>query len=231
MHAPVITRSLALLVCATTCLGGATASAQATTADEPPASAPAAASPDAEAAAPDDTPASQPAPAPASAPPKAKVTYKGSLSRAEIESTLRSVKNQVRYCYEKQLTDRPELTGKVVVHFVISGSGAVASAETTPDPGLETVGSCTARVVKRLTFPKPRGGGRVIVNYPYRFSPENKPPTSPDAEAAKSSSPSSSSSASADGAKEAKGNLPPPDAQPAKADEPSYFSKCCGCIP
>lgn len=169
----------------------------------------------------DEAPTSQPA-APTG---KKKVFYKGSLSREEIEGTLRTVKNQVRFCYEERLKDQPELRGQVIMRFVIAGSGEVASAEAQADPGMEDVGSCTTQVVQRLKFPSPRGGGKVIVNYPYRFSPEKKAAKPSDDAAA------NEASSSGDDDNSAESSLPPPDEQPATAEEPSYFSKCCGCIP
>ncbi len=144
---------------------------------------------------------------------KRKVTYRGSLSREEIESTLKSVRNQVRFCYEKRLAKHPELKGSVVMNFVIGGSGEVKSAEALADPGMEEVASCATLVVRRLKFPSPRGGGNVIVNYPYRFSPEEK-----------------ASAKGASGAATDEG-LPPPDDTKAKPTEPGYFSQCCGCLP
>lgn len=65
----------------------------------------------------------------------------------------------------------PELSGKVVVKFVISATGSVASATVTEstldEPSVET---CIVNKVKRWVFPEPAGGGIVVVNYPFIFS-------------------------------------------------------------
>jgi hypothetical protein len=101
-----------------------------------------------------------------------KVTYKGSLSREEIERVLRRVKSQIRFCYERELAKDPNLNGKIVVGFVIAGTGLVSTAKAAQNTmGNPKVGSCVVRIIKRLRFPKPRGGGQVIVNYPYLFNP------------------------------------------------------------
>jgi hypothetical protein len=142
---------------------------------------------------------------------KGKVIYKGSLSKAAIESTLKTKKSAVRFCYEKELKDRPDLKGTVVMRFVVLGSGKVRFEEPSlVDPGMEEVAVCVTQALASLQFPKPRGGGQVVVNYPYRFSPAPKTTSDAAAEA----------------------GLPPPDkATPKNKAEPSYFSQCCGCIP
>jgi pSer/pThr/pTyr-binding forkhead associated (FHA) protein len=101
-----------------------------------------------------------------------KVTYQGSLNREEIERVLRRVKSQIRFCYERELAKDPNLNGKVVIGFVIAGTGLVSTAKAAQNTmGNDKVGSCVVRIIQRLRFPKPRGGGQVIVNYPYLFNP------------------------------------------------------------
>jgi outer membrane biosynthesis protein TonB len=59
----------------------------------------------------------------------------------------------------------------VTINFVIAGTGKVASAvvqESTIDN--PTVANCIAKAVKRWKFPKPRGGGNVIVTYPFNLT-------------------------------------------------------------
>ncbi len=100
-----------------------------------------------------------------------KVTFKGSLSREEIERVLRRVKNQIKHCYDKEVAKDPNLAGKVVMQWVITGTGSVTSAKAAQNTlGNAAVGACVTRVIARLRFPKPRGGGQVLVTYPYVFS-------------------------------------------------------------
>jgi len=77
-------------------------------------------------------------------------------------------RNQIRFCYESQLTRFPKLNGKVAVRFVITAAGTVSSsqvAQSTVNNGeLET---CIAGRVQTWIFPKPKGGGVVIVTYPF----------------------------------------------------------------
>jgi hypothetical protein len=92
----------------------------------------------------------------------------GSLDKELIRQVIHRNRNQIRYCYESQLTRFPKLSGKVAVKFVISASGTVASSQvaqsTVNNAELET---CIAGRVQTWIFPKPKGGGVVIVTYPF----------------------------------------------------------------
>lgn len=78
----------------------------------------------------------------------------------------------IRYCYQRQLQQQPALAGKVSVKFVISRDGSVssASAETSSlhSPAVE---ACIQTRFMNMTFPAPKGGGIVIVKYPFLFAP------------------------------------------------------------
>ena len=78
--------------------------------------------------------------------------------------------NRIKYCYEKELIKKPDLRGKVTSRFVIAASGRVQTAkvyQTTMNHA--PAERCIARVFKRMRFPKPRGGGIVLVTYPLMF--------------------------------------------------------------
>ncbi len=102
-------------------------------------------------------------------------TVRGSLSKEVIRRVVRRRINEVKFCYEKGLRKRPDISGRVAVRFLISRSGAVQGAAVTSstldDPGVE---SCIARTVRRMTFPQPKDGGVVVVTYPFSLhSPDN----------------------------------------------------------
>jgi len=96
------------------------------------------------------------------------VDVHGSLSKEAIKRTIQRHINEVRFCYEQGLTQRPDLEGRVTVGFIISPSGtvqsAVVSATTLSDSRVE---DCVSGAVRRWTFPVPEGGGIVSVNYPF----------------------------------------------------------------
>ncbi|MCA9684336.1 MAG: AgmX/PglI C-terminal domain-containing protein [Myxococcales bacterium] len=103
---------------------------------------------------------------------QAKADVQGALDKDIIRRIVRAHINEVRSCYNAGLTKDPNLQGRVAVNFVITGTGMVASAvvqESTIKDA--SVGNCIAKAVKRWKFPKPRGGGNVIVTYPFNLSP------------------------------------------------------------
>lgn len=97
-------------------------------------------------------------------------TVMGSLDKELIRKVIHANRGQIRFCYEAQLNRFPKLEGKVAIKFVISPSGSVASSSvaqsTVGNPELET---CVAGRVRTWMFPKPKGGGVVIVTYPFIF--------------------------------------------------------------
>lgn len=92
----------------------------------------------------------------------------GSLDKELIRQVIHRNRNQIRFCYESQLTRFPKLNGKVAVRFVITAAGTVSSSQvaqsTVNNVELET---CIAGRVQTWIFPKPKGGGVVIVTYPF----------------------------------------------------------------
>ena len=99
-----------------------------------------------------------------------RTTVVGGLSRDVINRVIQKHYNEIKYCYEKELTRDPSLYGKVAVLFMIEGTGRVGDAlvqQTTI--GSQPVESCIVDHVRRWIFPQPRGGGTVQVTYPYVF--------------------------------------------------------------
>jgi len=99
-----------------------------------------------------------------------RTTVVGGLSREVINRVIQKHYNEIKYCYEKELTKDPGLYGKVTVLFMIDGTGRVGEAlvqQTTM--ASEPVESCIVNHVRRWVFPSPQGGGTVQVTYPYVF--------------------------------------------------------------
>jgi len=92
----------------------------------------------------------------------------GPLDKSSIRREIRAHISRITYCYEKQLIDRPTLTGTTLVQFLIDTDGHVTASEGSGfDPKVDT---CVADVVKAIVFPKP-GAGTMKVNYPFTFKP------------------------------------------------------------
>jgi hypothetical protein len=91
----------------------------------------------------------------------------GDLDKAIIRRHIKAALPQIRACYEQALLTNPSLAGTVTAQFFIAPNGKVkVSKAAGVDP---KVASCVAGVIKGITFPKPKGGGGVQVNYPFTF--------------------------------------------------------------
>jgi pSer/pThr/pTyr-binding forkhead associated (FHA) protein len=96
----------------------------------------------------------------------------GALDKSLIDAVIKRHMNQIRYCYQRELTKNPNLGGKITVKFVIAKNGSVSKASTKSSTmGNRAVESCINGRFMRFKFPEPKGGGIVIVSYPFIFAP------------------------------------------------------------
>ena len=95
----------------------------------------------------------------------------GEIDKSIIDRIVKQHLNQFRFCYERELQRSPELHGKIVMKWVIAKDGSVSSSSvkrsTMKNPVVE---ACMVSRVRRLRFPAPRGGGIVLVSYPFVFN-------------------------------------------------------------
>lgn len=96
----------------------------------------------------------------------------GSLDKDDIRRVIQSKHDDVKRCYETELSSQPHLSGRVAIQFVITGDGAVSDSRIDST----TLGSapaeiCIAEQACGWRFPRTKGGGRVIVTYPYVLAP------------------------------------------------------------
>lgn len=95
----------------------------------------------------------------------------GALDKSLIDEVIKRNMSQIRYCYQRELTKNPNLKGKIVVKFTIAADGSVSKASIdSSSMGSEPVESCITGRFLRFKFPEPKGGGVVIVKYPFIFS-------------------------------------------------------------
>lgn len=96
----------------------------------------------------------------------------GGLTTEEIQQVISANLNQIRNCYEQVLQRSPNKSGKMKVNFVVNANGRVASARVVSDSvGDARMGSCVTSRIKRWAFPRPKGGQKVDVSYPFVFNP------------------------------------------------------------
>ncbi len=102
---------------------------------------------------------------------------RGSLSREIIRRVVRRHINEVRFCYENQLTSQPSLSGRISIRFIIGSDGSVQTASVASSSvGDQAVESCIAQAVHRWTFPAPEAA-TVVVTYPFMLMPGGGAPS------------------------------------------------------
>lgn len=103
--------------------------------------------------------------------PEERVTL-GALRPDQIDEVVQRNLSQIRYCYQRELQRSPELAGKVSVRFTIARDGTVSAARASGSLESDAVTGCITRRFLQMRFPEPRGGGIVVVSYPFVFSRE-----------------------------------------------------------
>ncbi len=95
---------------------------------------------------------------------------KGSLSKRAIHKVVRQPSDELRTCYEDELSHNPDLAGKIVCQWTISGSGDVTDASIVKSElSNENVERCILNHINLWKFPAPKGGGIVDIEYPFVF--------------------------------------------------------------
>lgn len=95
----------------------------------------------------------------------------GGLDPDQVDAVIQRNKGQLRYCYEKALQSKPNVSGRVAIDFVISAAGHVSTAKVAHTSTKSAIiDSCILDTLKNLKFPKPKGNVSVKVNYPFRFT-------------------------------------------------------------
>ena len=110
----------------------------------------------------------------------------GALSKEYIRDTVREeVVPLVRECYNNLLENDPDIAGRMVLQFAIMGDesvgGIVDEMEFGEDSEIqdEDFRECVSESMMSTVFDPPEGGGKVVVTYPFAFTPEGHPETEP----------------------------------------------------
>ncbi len=98
----------------------------------------------------------------------------GGLDKSLIAAVVQSNIGQIKHCYERQLIVDPNIFGKIVAGWTINKDGAVSvSSVKKTTMNNKAVENCIAGKIKNWVFPKPKGGGQVLVSYPFLFKSLN----------------------------------------------------------
>jgi TonB family protein len=94
----------------------------------------------------------------------------GSLDKELVRKVIQDHRSQIRTCYESLLNQFPNLGGKVQVQFTIGEEGQVLLSKVAQSSASNgQLEQCVSSRVRLWQFPKPKGGGTVMVTYPFIF--------------------------------------------------------------
>jgi TonB family protein len=104
-------------------------------------------------------------------PPEITCAAVGCLDKELIRRVVREHLGQVRYCYEQLLPRMPNLSGRVVVKWHVTGDGIVDSSEVVSSTAQTAdLGSCLAGRVRTWRFPAAQQAeAGFAVSYPFVF--------------------------------------------------------------
>jgi TonB family protein len=94
----------------------------------------------------------------------------GTLDKELVRKVIQDHRSQIRTCYESLLNQFPNLGGKVQVQFTIGADGRVLVSRVAQSSASNgQLEQCVSSRVRLWQFPKPKGGGTVVVSYPFIF--------------------------------------------------------------
>lgn len=116
---------------------------------------------------------SEPTPPPVGSGEPRGVTLLGALSKDVIDAAIRKTAVALASaCYEDLLGRSSEAAGKLSIRLVIGPEGKVTRSDlATVEVGDAEFHQCMLDAISAVAFPPPRGGGIVIVTYPFVFAP------------------------------------------------------------
>lgn len=98
----------------------------------------------------------------------------GGLDKSLIAAVVQQNIGQIKHCYERQLIVDPNIFGKIVAQWTINTEGAVSTTSVkSTTMNNKPVENCILAKIKGWNFPKPKGGGQVMVSYPFLFKSLN----------------------------------------------------------
>ena len=93
----------------------------------------------------------------------------GTLTRGQVLDVVGKHMGKIQSCYERELNDNPSLSGKITFDWTVQSSGKVSAVrEVSSSLGSNEVSKCIMKVIKKMKFPKPKGGDAQI-RFPFIF--------------------------------------------------------------
>ncbi len=96
------------------------------------------------------------------------VVVVGGLDEAVIKRIIKRNTGDIKFCFERRLNARPNLSGVFEAEFYIGANGSVQRSGSSRNTlGDDRLNNCINNSIKSWKFPKPVGGTVVKVNYPF----------------------------------------------------------------
>jgi len=93
----------------------------------------------------------------------------GSLDRSEVTRVVNQHIHQIQACYERELLNDPDISGRIVFDWTVTESGSVKDVRIRSSTlGNAGVTDCISKLIKKWKFTQPEGG-EVIITYPFLF--------------------------------------------------------------
>ncbi len=93
----------------------------------------------------------------------------GGLTKEQVNRVVRAHLAALKYCYEKELQRRPQLSGKIELFWVIKPNGTVDRAKVAASTmGSRDVEGCMERQVRNWHFPK-SNAPTIVQSFPFLF--------------------------------------------------------------
>jgi len=98
----------------------------------------------------------------------------GTLDKDYIRERMQDLMPLVKECYDNALRDHPDLRGRLVVEFTLSGepgAGAIIEDSKILDGSIENapLRECVQETMYALELKAPDEGGRIVVRYPFEL--------------------------------------------------------------
>jgi hypothetical protein len=98
----------------------------------------------------------------------------GSLTREEIERVVNAHRNEIDFCYQRELQRDSRLSGKMAYQWTIIDQGQVESVKATNNStGSRGLESCIRDKVKGWRFPSPAKGSKAVIDWTWSFKPRS----------------------------------------------------------
>lgn len=101
-------------------------------------------------------------------------SVEGGLDRESVRRVINSFKKEIRTCYEKALTSKSHLNGRILYRWGITPAGSVSYVNMLKsEVGSINLEECVADVIKSMKFPQAPNKKPTVVVYPYVFQTKN----------------------------------------------------------